>query len=134
MLEGLGGSNPPLSVKQSAMFAFSAENSEIARTFASFLSPKGTGETQIRAAVADLSRFSLSRIKPVPFAPSSACIASCVSGARLLLPEKIKTTERGVSEGHVDLPTRRFLFRYSGRATVVGVKVGALSNPPSSRG
>jgi hypothetical protein len=40
----------PLSAKQSAIFAFSAEISKIVRMFAHFLVFKGTGEAHIRSA------------------------------------------------------------------------------------
>ena len=45
--KGLGVSNGCLPAKQSAIFAFSAENSKIARMFAHFSLPEGTGEAQI---------------------------------------------------------------------------------------
>jgi hypothetical protein len=51
---GLDGSNPLLSASQSAIFAFSAENSKILRIFADFVRLKGTGEAQIRPTAADL--------------------------------------------------------------------------------
>ncbi len=35
-MKGLGGSNPRISAKQSAIFAFSAEKSKILRMFATF--------------------------------------------------------------------------------------------------
>ena len=50
---GLDGSNPLRSASQSAVFAFSAENSKIVRMFAEFVRLKGTGESQFRPATAD---------------------------------------------------------------------------------
>ena len=44
---GTGGSNPPRSASQSAIFALSAENSKIVRTFARFPRAQGSGEAQI---------------------------------------------------------------------------------------
>ena len=44
ILKGLGGSNPPLSAKLSAIPAFSAEKRKIVRMLAHFLRPEGTGE------------------------------------------------------------------------------------------
>ena len=41
---GYGGSNPPLSAKQSAISALFSENPKIARMRAYFLRPEGTGE------------------------------------------------------------------------------------------
>jgi hypothetical protein len=56
---GLGGSNDCLPARQSAIFAFSAENSKIARVSAHFLEPEGTGEARIRPYAADF-RYILS--------------------------------------------------------------------------
>ena len=42
--KGTGGSNPPLSATQSAISAFSAEESKILRMFAHFFDLKGTGD------------------------------------------------------------------------------------------
>ena len=53
-MNGRDGSNPRLSASQSAVFAFSAENSKIVRMFAHFLLSKGLGEAQIRLSAADL--------------------------------------------------------------------------------
>jgi hypothetical protein len=52
-MKGRDGSNPSLSASQSALFAFSAENSKIVRLFAKFVRFKGTGESQFRPAAAD---------------------------------------------------------------------------------
>src|ERR1700720_2821193 len=51
--KGLGGSNDCLPANQSTTFAFSAESSKIARTFADFPLLSGTGEAQILRATAD---------------------------------------------------------------------------------
>ena len=53
-IKGLDGSNPLLSAKQSAIFAFSAGKSKIVRMFAYFVRPKGTGEAQIQPSAANL--------------------------------------------------------------------------------
>jgi hypothetical protein len=47
------------SAKQSAIFAFPAENSKIVRMCAHFLLLRGTGEGQIRAAITFLAGLSL---------------------------------------------------------------------------
>jgi len=52
-MKGLGGSNPPPSATQSAIFAFSAERSKIGRMFAHFLLDEGIREAQIRPPSAE---------------------------------------------------------------------------------
>jgi hypothetical protein len=49
-----GSHQTAASAKQSAIFAFSAENSKIGRVLAHFLRPVGTGEAEIRPSAADL--------------------------------------------------------------------------------
>jgi hypothetical protein len=48
-MKGTGSSNPPLSASQSALFAFSAENSKIVRMFAKFVRFKGHRRISVSA-------------------------------------------------------------------------------------
>jgi hypothetical protein len=55
------------SAQQSAIFAFSAENSKIVRTLAGFPFTQGTGEAHIRASAADSCPILSVENQAVPF-------------------------------------------------------------------